>query len=593
MKFRLLQNKYFTAHPARLLGALAVAACIVLAFSATLVKAVGNDGRTRYRPMGERVNQPQAYPVVVSDKTLKCVVDVNAPLGSIDKRIFGTNLEWFNEAGGLSSQDSQLKSRLAELAKKQGVSVMRYPGGTLADFYHWRDGIGPVTQRQVRKHPTDSGSSANTFGSPEFFRLLHTTGAEGLITVNAGTSSAKEAAEWVAYANQKGHSLRMRDGIIEPADIKLWEIGNELYLPGNPGEQKITVTPEVYAQRYLDFSRAMKAVDPSITTVAIGVAKSHVGPDTQYPEWSKVLLQKAASEIDMIAVHNAYFPMLYTERQPSVQDVYPGLWASPEAVDRSLTTLEALIAQYEGKKKIGIAITEWGALFSLPNVDNYWVDHVKTMGSGVYVARMLQVMMSHPRVQLANYFKLTDRSFMGWINYQGEPKVPYWVFALYANNSGDVRLNASVDSPSYNANAIGIIAAEKNVANVTVLASRDSASGRIYVNLLNRSMTTAYPVNIDLLNASKPLRGKKLSIQSAQMTAHNGRDIPPEWPYKPEYEPYSTASANSIAIKTSEWMTKDAVILPPFSVMTLVLEAAAPASKDPNSQDVNRQDKNR
>ncbi len=411
------------------ISALLCAGVIVglLAFNRSV--ALG-ESRVQYPNLGAKVNQATGYPVKIYPSTLKCTVNVNDEIGTINPRIFGTNLEWFNDAGGLASSDESLKNKLVNLTKQQGVTVMRFPGGTLADFYHWKNGTGDLKSRPKVKHPTDSGSSANNFGSPEFFNFLKDTQSEGLITVNAGTATAKEASEWVAYANQPNHPQRIKDGIQKPANIKLWEIGNELYLPGNPGEKIITVTPEEYAKRYLEFSRAIKAVDPTVTTIAIGTAKSHIGPDTQYQNWTKVLLQNAANEIDMIAVHNAYFPMLYVERQPPVADVYSALLAAPEAVDRSLKDLERLISQYETKRKIGIAVTEWGALFSLPNVDNYWVDHVKTMGSGVYIARMLQVFMSHPRVELANYFKLTDRSFMGWINYEGQPKVPYWVFAL-------------------------------------------------------------------------------------------------------------------------------------------------------------------
>ncbi|MGA7802344.1 MAG: hypothetical protein WCC36_16220 [Gammaproteobacteria bacterium] len=223
----------------------------------------------------------------------------------------------------------------------------------MADYYHWVDGTGPCKSRPLRKHPTDGGRSRNSFGSPEFFELLRATGAEGLITVNAGTGTAAEAAAWVAYANRA-------DGFVQPIGIKWWEVGNELYLPGNPNEPKITVTPEVYAQRFVEFSRAMRAVDPSIRAIAIGVAKSHRGPDTEYPDWTEKLLQRVAPDIDMIAVHNASFPMLSKVRQPPVDEVYPALWAAPEAVDRSLTRLERLIARYEGKRKIGIAVTEWG-----------------------------------------------------------------------------------------------------------------------------------------------------------------------------------------------------------------------------------------
>lgn len=530
-------------------------------------------GHAKYTKMGDRVNAATRYPVVESTIALKCTIDLGKPFGQIDRRLFGTNLEWFNDGGGLASHDLSLRKKITSLAKKQRVTVMRYPGGTLSDYYNWRDGIGPISARPKRHHPTDSGSSRNLFGSPEFFKFLKDTDAEGLVTVNVGTGTAKSAAEWVAYSNAPSHALRAKDGFPDPMNIKLWEIGNELYLPGNPGEQKITLTPETYADKYLEFSRAIKAVDPSVTTVAIGVAKSHIGPDTEYPNWSKIVLQKAGKEIDMIAVHNAYFPMLYHERQPNVKDIYPALMASPEAVDKSLFELESLIKQYEGKNKIGIAITEWGGLFSLPNVDNYWVDHVKTMGTGVYIARMLQVMMSHPRVQLANYFKLTDRSFMGWINYKGEPKVPFWVFALYANHHGNQRLASHIISPTYDTPLIGIMAPQKNVDEVTVVASKDTKTNQVFVNFVNRSLTTSYPINLNFIHGKIAKKGALFRIQTKELTAHNGRDTPPEWDYQIKYEPYTSAKPNSIKIEEVNWNDKQPIKIAPFSVMTLVLDA--------------------
>lgn len=533
-----------------------------------------NYGSTSYKKMGGKVNQPESYPVVESKLALKCTVDLANVVGTVDKRIFGTNLEWFNDAGGIASSESGLKEKITALAKAQGATVMRFPGGTLSDYYNWRDGIGTSENRPKRKHPTDPGASHNNFGSPEFFHFLRATNSEALITVNVGTGTAKSAAEWVAYANQPNHPWREKDGFKAPIGVKLWEIGNELYLPGNPDEVKITITPEEYAKRYLNFTRAMKAVDPSITTVAIGVAKSHIGPDTEFQNWTKVLLEKASQEIDMIAVHNAYFPMLYKERGPHVRDVYPALMAAPEAVDKSIVELEKLIQKYEKNKKIGIAITEWGGLFSYPEVDNYWVDHVKTLGTGIYVARMMQVMMSHSRIQLANYFKLTDRSFMGWINYAGDPKVPFWVFALYANLSGNERLQTELLSPSYDAPRVGIMEAQKNVPEVTMIATRDTQRQKIFVNIVNRGLTTQYPLDLTFLNGKMPKQANIYRIQSKELTAHNGRDIPPEWPYQPSFEPYTTASPNSIRIQESVWNTAQKLTIAPFSVMTVEFNLA-------------------
>jgi alpha-N-arabinofuranosidase len=548
----------------------------LLFLSVLLQTACGSETSDRtYRNVGVAVNKPEQYPVSLSQQVLKCQIDLQSDLGPINKRLFGTNLEWFNDAGGLSAAEPELRQKITALTTEQGASVMRFPGGTLADFYHWKDGTGPIEKRQKIHHPTDPGTSENKFGSPEFFNFLIKTGAEGLITVNAGTGTAQEAAEWVAYANQPAHPQRISDGVAAPANVKLWEIGNELYLPGNPGEQIITVTPKVYAERYLAFSRAMKVVDPSITTIAIGTAKSHIGPDTAFQDWTEVLLKKAASEIDMIAVHNAYFPILLIEKQPHVKDVYPSLWASPEAVDRSLLQLESLIQQYETHKKIGIAVTEWGALFSFPFQDHYWIDHVKTIGSGVYVARLMQVFASHPRVEMTNYFKLSDRSFMGWINYEGDPKVPFWVLALYAKFTGDTHISATINSPRYDSRAIGIMQAEKQVPIVTVLATKSAQKNKLYINVVNRSMDTSYPIDFSFVGGQITQHGKLYKIEAKEMTAHNGRDIPPELPYKTEYEPYSTAPKNSIKIQELNLDVSKSVVIAPFSVMTLVLDISA------------------
>ncbi|MHB1514954.1 MAG: hypothetical protein ACYCVY_04455 [Acidiferrobacteraceae bacterium] len=514
------------------------------------------------------VNAPRDYPQRRSRRVLDCVVDAGKDQGAIDPRIFGTNLEWFNNGDGFISKDPAHTARLIELAREQGVTVFRFPGGILADYYNWVDGTGPCRSRPVRKHGSDPGSSRNFFGSPEFFELLQATGAQGLVTVNAGTGTAQEAARWVAYANAPDNARRRADGFADPIGIKLWEVGNELYLPGNPNEQPIGVTPTVYARRFREFARAMRGVDPTIKAIAIGVAKSHTGPNTHYPDWTRILLQQAAADIDMIAVHNAYFPMLYKVGIPPVPEVYRALWAAPEAVDRSLTELEALIARHESTRRIGIAITEWGALYSLPRFDPYWFDHVKTLGSGVYIARLLQVFMSHPRVELSNYFKFVDDSFMGWVNWQGRRKVPYWVFELYARYSGDRRISAHVESPTYDTPQFGIMFAEQNVPEVTVLATRRSFDGRVYVNFVNRSLTTRYRVRIHPRNYT-PQRVEIMSVTGNEPTANNGPDIPPGLGFRPAFEPYTTAPPGSIRIER-RMMHGNMVELPPFSVLTVV-----------------------
>lgn len=517
------------------------------------------------------VNDPRQYPIVAKRSPVQCHVDVSKVSHSIDNHIYGTNLEWYNDAGGLININGNLNDTLIELAKNQQTTLYRFPGGTLSDFYNWTDGIGPLIQRKSIKHPTDIGYSVSRFGTPEFAKFLSYVGGDGLVTVNAGTGTAEQAAAWVSYTNSPNHPLRIADGFDQPMNIKLWEIGNELYLPGNPTDiKKITVTPSVYADRFLSFSHNMRKVDSSIKLLAIGNDRSHVGPWSEYTSWTETVLQKAASDIDYVAIHNAYFPMLFKERKPSIDLVYTALMAAPEAVDKSLTNLEMLIEKYQQERDINIAITEWGTLYSLPKIDPYWVDHVKTQGSAVYVARLLQVFLSHPKVKISNYFKFTDQFYMGWVGYNQKPKVPYWAFSLFSQKMrGDV-VSSTINSDSFDTPQVGGVPAMSGLKDLTVVSVLNKENNKLLISLVNRSLFHQYDINLQISNFFPSTDIQLFSISTPEITSHNGRDAKPEITgYKPKFEPYSSVAPDSIGISTQLSTLGENITIKPFSIMVV------------------------
>src|ERR1035437_6936553 len=194
----------------------------------------------------------------------------------------------------------------------------------------------------------------------------------------------------------------------------------------------------------------MRAVDPGIKLMAIGTANA-TNLALPYPDWNDVVLPKVATVADYYSVHNAYFPMTFGYTNLPWKDVYQSLWAAPDAVDRSLTALDTKITTVENGHRIEIAITEWGALFSW---DPALVDHVKTMGTSVYLARLVQVFMGQPRVTIASYFKFTDGSFMGWVGYDARPKIPYYVIQMFSQHFGTRLVASSIESPEYSVKAV-------------------------------------------------------------------------------------------------------------------------------------------
>ena len=520
---------------------------------------------SRRRPSGAHAVDVQ---VVTSTEVLTARIDPDAELGPVYRGLFGTNVEWFNHAYGISTEDGSLDARLVQLAREEGISLVRFPGGTLSDFYHWRDGIGPREQRPVREHPTDSGKSPNPFGTPELFDFCQRIGADPLLTVNAGTSTPAEAADWVRYCNAPQNSERAADGFSQPLGVRHWEVGNELYLPGNPGDkQKITIPPEEYAERFLAFSAAMRNADPAIKLIAIVPPHSSrfVLP---YPDWTPTLLKRASDQIDFLAVHPAYFPLLVNENDPPAKDVYQSLWAAPEAVDRSLTELDEQITKYAKGRDIGIAITEWGALISALKE---WLDHVKTMGTAVYIDRLIQVFLEHPRVRIANYFKFTDRSLMGWVGFDGNPKIPYYVISLFTQHFGATRVPAQLDgrTPTFNTRDIGATHGEKAAQTITLCASVSADKSKVFVNIENRSWDTAYPVNIDF--GKKKISDKAIlySLSSPGVTDNNGPDLPPDFPLASTEPVVSSLAKLPVKIEEKPISLKQPLVLQPFSIVTV------------------------
>ena len=115
-------------------------------------------------------------------------------------------------------------------------AFLRWPGGNVAQDYHWAWGVGPRDQRPIWvnlswKNEPEPGD----IGTDEFIALSRRVGAEPSITVNVEGrgATAEEAAAWVEYCNGSATSrygaMRAANGHPEPYGVKYWELGNEIW----------------------------------------------------------------------------------------------------------------------------------------------------------------------------------------------------------------------------------------------------------------------------------------------------------------------------------------------------------------------------
>ena len=115
---------------------------------------------------------------------------------TINKEIYGQFAEHLGTCiyGGLwVGEDSPIpniqgyRKDVFDALKALKVPVLRWPGGCFADEYHWRDGIGPRSQRPSMKNNNWGGTiEDNSFGTHEFLNLCEMLGCEPYISGNVG-----------------------------------------------------------------------------------------------------------------------------------------------------------------------------------------------------------------------------------------------------------------------------------------------------------------------------------------------------------------------------------------------------------------------
>ena len=187
----------------------------------------------------------------------------------VDDRVFGLNTASWDAR--LSSPDTP--GTLNAL----GVRSLRFPGGSTADDFHW--------------NTEESRSAFDTFA-----RLVNGLHASGMVTVNYGSGTAREAADWVRYANLTHH-----DG------IRYWEIGNEIWGGWETDKHIPAHNADTYGRVAADYITQMRSADP---TVKVGVAlfygdgPNQDGVDKRWNEKVLAQLNAAHAMPDFVAQHN-------------------------------------------------------------------------------------------------------------------------------------------------------------------------------------------------------------------------------------------------------------------------------------------------
>lgn len=327
-----------------------------------------NDREAKAAPVAEKMD------VVVHGDLNKVITP------AINPGIFGINVALWD--GDL------LKPATADYIKGVNHGIIRYPGGLRADDDHWKE---ILAKKDWMVDPD------------EILDFADQTSTSLMITVNFGSGTPQEAADWVRHYN-----------VNKKKNVKLWEIGNELY-----GDwHSFHCSAEEYGKRSVEFIKAMKAVDPSIYCAVVWVLEG---------EWNKKVFEYVKDYADGVIIHH------YPQHTGEENDA--GLLGAPQSLNEIIPGVRKQMEEWGVPgKKYQIWLTEWNSVDFKPGPQTL------SLINGLFVADYLGMLAVH-NIEHADYWDvhndLTEQGGdYGYLSRTGAPdgdNVPrpsYWAFKL-------------------------------------------------------------------------------------------------------------------------------------------------------------------
>ena len=298
-------------------------------------------------------------------------MDTTHPGATINRHIFGQFAEHLGRGvyeGIWVGPDSPIpntrgiRNDVVAALKAIKVPNVRWPGGCFADEYHWRNGIGPRDRRPATLNPNWGGViEPNTFGTHEFMDFVQQIGADAYLSINVGSGTPAEAADWLEYLTTPQPSAlgkqRAANGHPEPYAVPMLGIGNEAWGCGG------SMTPDYYVSQLKIYARYARNYN-----TAQKMQRIAVGPDSADTGYTKAVMEAWknkiwAWDIEGISLH-FYTVVKWPPAFKSTgfgEDEYAALLNDTRRMDDLLRTHIAIMDQYDPAKKIALVVDEWGA----------------------------------------------------------------------------------------------------------------------------------------------------------------------------------------------------------------------------------------
>ena len=412
-----------------------------------------------------------------------------------------------------------IRNDVVAALKKIKLPNLRWPGGCFADEYHWKDGIGPRSERPKMINTHWGGvTEDNSFGSHEFMDLCGQIGCEPYICGNVGSGTVQELSQWVEYMNFEGVSpmadLRKKNGHEAPFNVSFWGIGNENWGCGG------NMTPEFYADNYRRYAVYVRKYGNATPY------KIACGPNDSNYNWTKVLMEKTCGERgkapDGISLHYYTIPGEWAHKGSATEfteDEWLITMRKAYFMEELIQKHGAIMDEFDPKRKVSLIVDEWGTWFDVePGTNPGFLYQQGTLRDALVAGIHLNIFNNYAeRVRMANIAQ-TINVLQSVILTEGAKMLltpTYHVFDMYKVHQDAVKLPIHLESENC---SLGF----STVPALTASASVDSEN-RIHISLCNIDPNREQKISIEL-RGSSPKSVKGEVITSDKMQDHNTFD---------------------------------------------------------------------
>ena len=447
-----------------------------------------------------------AIPPFAAAQKVQLSVDVSKAGAKIERNIFGQFAEHLGHGiyeGVWVGPDSSIpntrgiRNDVVAALKALKVPNIRWPGGCFADEYHWRNGIGP--SRGVTLNPNWGGViEPNTFGTHEFMDFLDQIGAEAYVSVNVGSGTPREAAEWLEYLTTGQPTTlakeRASNGHSDPYKVAFLGIGNESWDCGG------NMTPDYYLSQLKIYSRFVRNFNPAQQTKQqmLRIAVGPGGGEPRWTEWTEAIMKAYQHhtwswDINGLSMHN------YTVGQwpPSFASVgfgetqYSQFLKYTLAMEDLITKHSAIMDKYDPEKKVALVVDEWGAWYApLPGSNPGFLVQQNSLRDAILAGLNLNIFARHAdRVRMANIAQMIN-VLQAMIMTDKEKMVltpTYYVFKMYVPFQDATFVPVTFDAGTYTHGDVSL-------PRVDAIAGKDTA-GKLWLAVTN--LDPSQPIEVE------------------------------------------------------------------------------------------------